>query len=131
MGHFLLSLEFSVLKKKNCSFLKPTVLICGIKHNLNTPMNGIVEILYVHMMYVNRVSQDIQTSLLKTNIKNELRNTFFQFPLVTWSRTDFGYPKAEEHRCLKITVLLAAWQCFSHQIYVAKNFYALQKMYLL
>lgn len=46
-------------------------------------MTGIVEILYVHMMYVNRVSQDIQTSLLKTNIENELRNTFFQFPLVT------------------------------------------------
>lgn len=79
MGHFLLSLEFSVLKKKNYSFLKPTVLICGIKHNLNTTMNGIVEILYVHMMYVNRVSQDIQISLLKTNIKNELRNTFFSF----------------------------------------------------
>lgn len=43
MGHLLLSLEFSVLKKKVYIFLKSTVLICGIKHN------GIVEILCVHM----------------------------------------------------------------------------------
>lgn len=42
-GHILLSLEFSVLKKKVYIFLKSTVLIRGIKHN------GIIEILYVHM----------------------------------------------------------------------------------
>ena len=89
-------------------------------------MNGIVEILYrfVHIcVYKWGFSGYLNTTAQGFNMKkNELMKTLRKkFVLVTWPKTDFGSPRAEESQCLKeysssrsTTVLFVSnlWQNF-------------------